>query len=464
MRLLLIVATIGLSVFGIAGSSNPRAALLSQVGGQKAPPPHDLFYPICLFVEEGASPSIKELRNSLIEEAEKCQVTLIVQSLPVGNLPPHSNQLAMAAERYCDADQRFGRMVGPNGLFRASVAVVTKRQGAAAEFCNISAAQAAAEPSGYFGGCGQYGKEPKFKNNLEYTFGYAAKLDDRKATVAIVDSGKRTFADLQRTLMGVGMMGLPPGSGAGNGLGLPDEAAPLTAQYPNSLAWTNAPNGGGCEQMRRAALPNPKRLRASYQLADTPALKGVDIQRLRSSPSVPPKSTAGTLGGKGDPAPNNSTPPINKGQNTVDLPSGTDGGAESIGVTVRGGSRRNTGDDGKVVGAKGEAPTRASIQSRANQNLYEAAGGEVAVGKGPNQASGEDTPMGGHGQNLGVGSKPPPSSVSSAPASGTPSAQTAPSTARTPTSDSDFFKPQPATPDPATPAASRHGTSTRSRN
>ncbi len=447
-----------------------RASLRQSVSQSGAPSngvkqPWGLFYPVCLFVEAGASPSLKDIRNNLIEEADKCQVTLVVDALPVSNLPGKSTQLAAAAESLCDADKRFG----PRGAGRASIAVVTKRKGAAAEFCGIDS------QSAYAGGCGQYEKPPKIKNNLEHTSGYAAKVDDRKATVAVVDAGKTTFADIQRTLMGAGMMGLGPGSGAGNGVGLADEGAPVTAQFPETTAWTQSPNGGGCAEMRKHAFPNVKNIPAVLQVVDVPTTKGVDIQKPRNTPPPTVKTVGGgkSSGGTGQAAYGEQAPPINKGQNTVDVP-GASAGTDVEGVTVRGSSRRNSGETASIEGAKAPAPTRAEIERRSKLNIYGTPGGEVATGKDPNQAGGDEVPMGGHGQNLGVG-KPPAASVSPAPAAA--SSAIAPASARTPTSssamsapanqlnnDSDFFKSQSSAPSAPAPTDQRHGTSTRGRN
>jgi hypothetical protein len=427
MRKLFILTTLLLSSPLFADSS-ARASLVksgSGVGNRTK------VWPICLFVEAGATPSAKEVGNSLIAEAKACGVTAMVNPIPVNNLPSTSKALADSALRFCKPETRF-KAAGE----RASIIVITKRQGAGREFCDLDPDKVSSV------GCGQYAgpTDSSLKSKMIHTVGWADNPKANASAVSIIDAGPRAVQEAQKWGMGAGMMGLPVGGTIGNGVGRSDEGAGVDWALNNK--WTP----DACAIMQAKAFILNANLPPKLMEGPVYSGPGVDIQKITPDHSTGAKTVrVQDAGPKGAGGARGAGGGAGAGLGAENV---SGAGAIGAGSPVGTVNVQAAGPEG-VDGAKGASANRIEhdeTRSRANANTGMYGAGEGTLG---GAASSEAIPAAGHGQNMGgksalEGIAPTTPAVtparSAAPASPT---VIAPAKAKESSMDGDFFNSKP---------------------
>ena len=343
MRLLLTVVLLFWISIDLRAGAKPQQTLLQNSQSAAASPAYDRWWPVCLTVEQGAQPGLRDIQNALIQEALKCpaekRVNIIVFARYVTNLPSTSAETVEAASKQCNIGDR------PElGADRASAIVVTKRSGAGREMCKTKSPD--------IQGCAQFSRKPaeSLKSRMEMAGAYGGVATAGRGAVSIIDAtgSDRALSDAQMWGLGVSMMGLPFGPSAGFGVGAPDEGDGA-AHRPNSPGWTAV----GCDYLFQNAHTNKNKMRSPLNVQfDEAKAKPIDFMTAR--PLFGAKGGGNSVVGKSGSGNSGSARKSSQGENASgeDLAGGD--GSPSKAQTV--------GDDSEWVGKKG-AP-RAGVTPR----------------------------------------------------------------------------------------------------
>lgn len=218
------------------------SSLLSMHAHAKRAIPPELkkWWPMCVFDGTGGAsePAIKEM----VRMAAECGVMLEIFPKAFNFAAEDPEQLAMGASDTCNISTGFK----DRGVTRGSVLAIVPDTGTAQAMCKAAGA-------GERSFCGQLGFDPgkSFKFRMGNT-GYYGDVANPGASAFSVVSGKSVNArDMSAAALGQGMMALPQGFGAGNGVGGDYEGQAAGGSNVDS-GWSDY----GCEKMREAAYDN----------------------------------------------------------------------------------------------------------------------------------------------------------------------------------------------------------------
>ncbi len=209
--------------------------------GQRAKPvAFDKWYPLCLFFD-GTGGDPNQITKDLTDMAAKCNVNLITYPVFVSGANGGVGTLKQNAKSKCNATDGFGRF----GVNRGSVILVTGNPSTRLSLCNAPGANPKDIPA-----CGEMGWDvgDSLESRMRNTGRWAGKADGMAFGVAGGSS-----ADVAAAL-GQTELGLPPGTGAGNGTGEDFEGYASAGSNPQP-GWSDV----GCEKMRESAFDNDGR-------------------------------------------------------------------------------------------------------------------------------------------------------------------------------------------------------------
>jgi len=202
----------------------------------------DKWWPMCVFDGSGGG-NVNSAVTEMVKMAAKCKVNLDVRpySIPPGTGAGNVKKLTDDARAKCNLTDGFGKM----GVNRGSVLIL----GSAATAQQMCNAMGAGERSF----CGELsfdrGKAQEFKMRNTGYYGGAAPAG--QPAVSVVGGNAINARDMSAVALGQGMMGLPQGFGAGNGVGGDLEGQAAGGSNVDS-GWSDL----GCQKMRAAAFDN----------------------------------------------------------------------------------------------------------------------------------------------------------------------------------------------------------------
>ncbi len=202
----------------------------------------DKWWPMCVFDGSGGG-SVNAAITEMVKMAAKCKVNLDVRpfSIPPGTGAGNVKKFADDARAKCNLTYGFQKM----GVNRASILAISDAR-AAQQMCNAMGAK-----DRQF--CGELsfdrGKAQEFRMRGTGYFGGAAPAG--QPAFSVVGGSAINARDMSAVALGQGMMGLPQGFGAGNGVGAEFEGQAAGGSNVDS-GWSDY----GCEKMRAAAFDN----------------------------------------------------------------------------------------------------------------------------------------------------------------------------------------------------------------
>jgi hypothetical protein len=221
-------------------------ATVAQAESGKSQPILDKWWPMCVFDGTGGNnnPQIKEMVRMAAVEC-KVHLDIVAYPIPPGADGGNAEAFTKAAKEKCNLTYGY-RMWGVN---RGSILAILGNSGTARQLCSAQGAR-----DREF--CGELGFDPgeaiKLKMANTGYFGGVAKPNE--PAVSIVAGGAINARDMSAVALGQGMMSLPQGFGAGNGVGTEYEGQAAGGRGADS-GW----NDYGCRKMREAAFPNPRK-------------------------------------------------------------------------------------------------------------------------------------------------------------------------------------------------------------
>jgi hypothetical protein len=263
----------------------------------------DKWWPMCVFDGSGGG-NVNAAVTEMVKMAAKCKVNLDVRpfSIPPGTGAGNVKKLSDDARAKCNLTYGFQKM----GVNRASILVIGDARSAQA-MCNAMGAK-----DRQF--CGELsfdrGKAQEFRMRGTGYFGGTAPAG--QPAFSVVGGSAINARDMSAVALGQGMMGLPQGFGAGNGVGAEFEGQAAGGSNVDS-GWSDY----GCKKMRAAAFDN--RYRGMKYKSDftewyptTGKLRYVDIAD-KSTPLFGGAVGNGGGGGGAGPAALPSVSPANSG-------------------------------------------------------------------------------------------------------------------------------------------------------
>lgn len=357
------------------------------------------WFPMCIFVEQGANGNA--IVKGLVDAAADCKVNLVAFPFYINsNLPGDGQAAAKAAARSCNAVDGLRKY----GATRASSLIVTKNKNLPASMCKSPAFKDKV-------GCSQLGWEPTpgqlFRQRGTGEDGGVATRG--QTSVAMISTPNVEQA--VKYGLGMAMMSRPPGTGAGYGVGDPDEGWASAGSTPERK-WS----ASGCAAMRQAAFPNNGQWRYNpeqdkYLVDAGGANRLLDVvggPQLFRPPKPPEKGGGGDGAGKGDGG---------GGQGTQVAGGGGGGGADAGGgggaavgdvATPGGGHKKPPGGGGGGGGGGSSAGAPVASSNGVRGSLRDQTGGSAygpqPVAGGEGASAGGGTVAGALASGAGTGS------------------------------------------------------------